>query len=116
MKKQSGEEVVSTIGVIEAKDVSSWEIAGAVARLLFGTVPLIVGWLFLRQRPFDLQDYMAVTLLGIYAFAVIVTFAIILLWGFKRLELETKFINWLGAATVGEVAGMLLFIVKKVFA
>lgn len=115
MQRQGGEQVVSAIGITEAKDVSNWEIAGAVILLLFGTVPLIVGWLFLRQRPFDLQDYMAVTLLGIYAFAVIVTFAIILLWGFKRLELEAKFVNWLGAATVGEVAGMLLFIVKKVF-
>lgn len=83
--------------------------------MLFGTLPLIVGWLFLRQRQFNLQEFVAVSIFGIYAFAVIVTFAIILLWGFKRLELSEAFVKWLGGATVAEVAGMVLCVVKYLF-
>ncbi len=114
-REEEEEEYKPYEAIRRAENVSGWEIAGAIALLLFGVVPLVVGWLFLRQGTIELQTYMAVTLLGIYAFAVIVTFATILLWGFRRLELPDKFVSWLGAATVGEVAGMVLFIVRKVF-
>jgi hypothetical protein len=115
MQKEGADSTSPRESVVRADNVSGWEIAGAIGLLLFGVVPLVMGWIFLLKRTFDLQEYMAVTLLGIYAFAVIVTFAIILLWGFRRLELPDKFVSWLGGATVGEVAGMVLFIVKKVF-
>jgi hypothetical protein len=65
---------------------------------------------------FQLDNFIALTFLGTYVFAVIETFAVILLWGLGRLSLPSTFVPWLGGATIGEIAGLLLLVVKKVFA
>lgn len=89
------------------------KLAVALALVLFGCLPLLGIWSMVRGRPLD--EIVALTLLGVFVFAVIETFAIIILQGMGHLDLPDKFLHWLGAATVGEVATMLLLIVKKLF-
>jgi hypothetical protein len=92
------------------------ERAGALALLAFGAVPIVIGWIMLWISPeITLERFIAFSVIGIFAFAVIETFSVILLWGLGRLELPASFVNWLGAATIGEVAGMLYIIIRAVF-
>ncbi len=87
--------------VKEAKVVSGIELSAAIALLLFGIIPFMLGFWFLRGRPFDLREFALVEVLGIFVFAVIETFAIIVLWGLGRLDLPEKFVHWLGLANGG---------------
>ncbi len=98
-----------------ARVVTGIETKLALGLIVFAAViPILaVAW---WGRPGTLADFLTLLFVGVYMFAVITTFAIILLWGLGRLDLPEKFMHWLGAATIGEVAGLLMFVVKKVFA
>lgn len=63
------------------------------------------------------QNKMINFLLVAYAFLLVATMAIILLQGFHAwgFALEAPFLKWLGAATIGEVAGLLVITYKSVF-
>lgn len=89
------------------------KLAVALVLVLFGCLPLLGLWSMVRGRPLD--EIVALTLLGTFVFAVIETFAVMILTGMGHLDLPDKFLHWLGAATVGEVATMLLLVVKKLF-
>ena len=99
----------------EVRKVSGIELSAGLGLLVFGVVPLGVIWSFLRGRTFQLPEFIALTLLGSYVFAVIETFAIIVLWGLGRLVLPKAFVHWLGGATVGEIAVLLSIVVKRLF-
>ena len=95
--------------------VTGIETKLALGLIVFAaTVPIVtIAW---WGRPVTLTDFLTLIFVGIYMFAVITTFAIILLVGLGRLDLPEKFMYWLGVATIGEDAGLLMFVIKKVFA
>ncbi len=63
----------------------------------------------------SMREKTARWLLALFAFAVICTYALIFLWGWKKISLPDAFVHWLGAATVGQTAGLLLIIVRNLF-
>ncbi len=112
----SSSEILPLIQPIKkAKEVSNIELGGALVLLVFGMVPMVMGWVFLRGHSPDLRDWIATEIVGVFVFAVIETFAIILLWGFKRLDFSEGFARWLGGATVGEVITVAAWIVEQIF-
>jgi hypothetical protein len=70
---------------------------------------------YVGGKPADLQGLVAIMILGIFSFAVMATFDVILFWGLGALSLPAAFVHWLGGATVGEIAGLLIIIVRRVF-
>ncbi len=112
-KKQ---ETLETIEFVDhAQVVTGWELGVGLALVLLGFLPLLGIWFFLKGLQFDLKNVIALTLLGTYVFAVIETFAIIILWGLGRLYLPKTFVPWLGGATIGEIVTLLLIVVKSFF-
>jgi hypothetical protein len=64
----------------------------------------------------DPKVYVALMLTSLFALATTTTLAIIFLWGAGILNFTEQFMNWLGGATVAEVAGILIIIVNFYFA
>lgn len=95
--------------------ISGPQVAVALFLVVVGVVPLFGILWFLRGLPFQLDTFVALTLLGTLVFAVIETFAIWILWGMKRLDLPPKSAHWLGIATVGEVGTLVAIIVERLF-
>jgi hypothetical protein len=96
--------------------VSGAEVWVALILVLIGVIPLFfLIWSLHNVTPFRADEFIILTLTGTFIFALFETFAIILLWGLGRLELPEKFVHWLGAATVGEIATFLTIVVKHVF-
>lgn len=91
--------------------VSSPELGAALFLIVAGVAPLAF---LLYSYHSQLAETITATIIGTYTFAVFETFAIFLLWGFRRLSMPDKFVHWLGAATVGEVAGLVALILKYV--
>lgn len=54
-------------------------------------------------------------LLPLFACTVVATFVLIFLKGSGHIILSDGFMQWLGGATISEVAGMLLIIVRKLW-
>jgi hypothetical protein len=66
----------------------------------------------------EVQGMMARWLVKTFVVVTFLTMAIIFLQGFNKFcsfELPVSVLNWLGAATVGEVAGLLYIIAKAIF-
>jgi hypothetical protein len=63
----------------------------------------------------DFKIYLALAILTLFAFSVVATFGVIVADGLGRLKLPPALLNWLGGATVGEIAGMLYIIIKSNF-
>jgi len=97
-----------------AREVSTVVDWAAIGLLIFAAVvPIAIAMWW--GRPSVFADLITMILLGLFVFAVIATFAIIVLWGLKRLDLTEKFMSWLGGATVGEIIGLLAYIVHRLF-
>lgn len=65
----------------------------------------------------EMQNLIGTCLVYVFIFLIITTVSIILfqgfqIWGFK---LDYRFLKWLGAVTVGAVAGLLVIIIKFSF-
>lgn len=101
--------------VEDARVVTGAELFVGLGLVIFGLLPLLGIWIVLQKIPFQLDNFIALALVGTYIFAVIETFAIIILWGLGRLYLPPKFVPWLGGATIGEIAVLLTIVVKKLF-
>lgn len=69
----------------------------------------------IQNKLSDPRAYVALALITLFSFAVVATFGIIIAQGLARLTLATSLLNWLGAATIGEIAGMLHIIIKAYF-
>ena len=86
----------------------------AIAMLMFAAlVPIAIAIYW--GHPGSIGDLATIVFLGLFVFAVIATFSIIVLWGLGRLALPDKFMSWLGAATIGEIAGLLAFVIHHLF-
>jgi len=66
-------------------------------------------------RPKDLRVLIALIVLGVFSFAVMATFDVVVFWGLGTLKLPEAFVHWLGVVTVGEIAGLLVIIVRRIF-
>jgi len=96
------------------REVSALYDWTAIGLLIFAAViPIAVAMWW--GRPATIADLATIIMLGLFIFAVISTFAIIVLWGLGRLSLTDKFMTWLGGATVGEIAGLVAFIIHFLF-
>ena len=91
------------------------KLRDALAILSFGLLPFVAGYSFLWRRTFNLQEVEAITLFATFWFAVIETFAIIVLSGMRKLYYEQGFLKWMAGITVGELAGLVYYIVKSTF-
>lgn len=115
MKREKREDPQAVIeAATSAREVTPFD-KGAIALLAFGMLPLVVGWIFLFRRDFDMGEFIGINVLTVFVFAVVETFSIFFLWGLGRLDLPAKLVHWLGGATVGEVAGMLILIINSIF-
>ena len=65
----------------------------------------------------EFQQQIITFLLWAYGFLLITTVSIIFLQGFRLwgFGLDSKFLLWLGAATVGEIGGLLALIFRSAF-
>lgn len=62
-----------------------------------------------------LREMLTIFLLALFGASTIATYVLIFFWGFKLIELPSPFVHWLGGATVGEISGLLVIIVKSIF-
>jgi hypothetical protein len=90
-----------------------------LALLLVGAVLFIltvgVAFFILRNHIRDPKVFIGMTLTSLFILATTTTLGIIILWGAGVLKYEASFMNWLGGATVAEVAGILTIIVNFYF-
>lgn len=102
--------------VTDARPITGSERLATLALLAFGTLPFFVGWSYIYgHKEMTFEQLITLNVLAAFFFTVIETFSLILLRGFGRISVPDKFMHWLGGATVGQVGGMLLWIVKKLF-
>lgn len=88
-------------------------LAMGIALIVLGMLPLLAIWILVRSMPFEIHNFIALTLVGTFLFVVVETFAVIILWGFRQIDLPQTFVRWLGGATIAEVAILLAIVVKK---
>jgi hypothetical protein len=90
-----------------------------LALMLVGAVLFIltagVSYFILRNHIRDPKVFIGMTLTSLFILATTTTLGIIILWGAGVLKYEASFMNWLGGATVAEVAGILTIIVNFYF-
>jgi uncharacterized membrane protein len=65
----------------------------------------------------EVQGMMAKWLVRTFVIVTFLTMAIFFLQGFDfcRFQLPESLLKWLGAATLGEIAGLLIIIIKAIF-
>jgi hypothetical protein len=118
LARRSGqiEQVPVLEAVKDARPMTGSERLATLALLAFGTLPFLASWTYIfLHNEIALDQLITLNVLAAFFFAIIETFSLILLRGFGRITLPDKFMHWLGVATVGQVAGMLVWIIKKVF-
>ena len=90
-----------------------------LALLLVGAVLFILtagcAFFIARNHISDPKVFIGITLTSLFVLATTTTLGIIILWGAKVLAFDASFMNWLGGATVAEVAGILTIIVNFYF-
>jgi hypothetical protein len=57
----------------------------------------------------------SIALLSIFGISVLLTYALIFLWGYGAIHLDKAFTHWLGAGTIGQTASMLFIMVRYLF-
>jgi hypothetical protein len=114
-EKKKEKEQAPLLEVVKSARVATGYEMGAGLGLLVLAVVIPILMALWWGRPSTFAELTSLVFLGIYIFAVIATFSIILLWGLGRLEIPDSFMKWLGGATIGEVAGLLLYVLKQVF-
>jgi hypothetical protein len=74
-------------------------------------VTLFVWWAN-HSPAMGLPDLVTLAILCLYTFLVISTISIIVQWGLGTLDLPERFMRWLGPATVGVIASLVLYVVN----
>jgi hypothetical protein len=62
-----------------------------------------------------LRLIVSIFLLCVFAISVMLTYALIFLWGYGTIHLDNAFAHWLGGASVGQTATLLVGIVRYLF-
>jgi len=90
-----------------------------LALILIGAVLFILtagcAFFIARNHISDPKVFIGITLTCLFILATTTTLGIIILWGARILAYDSSFMNWLGGATVAEVAGILTIIVNFYF-
>jgi len=110
--KEEGETLVPRDPIKGSRIVTPIELGAGLGLLAFAAVVPIAA-LQWWGRPATFEEFTKMVFLGIYMFAVFTTFAIIFLRGLGRLDIPDKFMNWLGAATIGELVGLLAYALRQ---
>jgi hypothetical protein len=103
------------LNLIKASRVVTGYELGAGLGLLAFAVAIPIAAILWWGRPGTFAEFTSIIFLGTYMFAVIATFAIIILWGLGRLDIPESFMKWLGGATIGEVVGLVVFVIKQIY-
>ena len=97
--------------------INPWHWVGYALVIAVLVILAANGFLFIFWNHItDPKVFIAITLVSLFVLATTTTLAIIFLWGAGILKFESGFINWLGGATVAEVAGILTIIINFYFA
>jgi|SRR5690349_17555502 hypothetical protein len=63
----------------------------------------------------SLRESITYVLLLVFVCAAAASYVLIFLWGAGKLKFPDSFAHWLGAATIGQTASLLVIIVKSLF-
>ena len=97
--------------------ISKWHWVGYALIIVVLLILAANGFLFIFWNHIsDPKVFIAITLMSLFVLATTTTLAIIFLWGAGVLTFDKDFMQWLGGATVAEVAGILIIIVNFYFA
>ena len=110
-RKQAPEHKDADEIIKRVRVVSPYELGAGLGLLAVAVLVPTLGMIW-WGKPTGFPEFTSMILLWIYMFAVIATFSIVILWGLGRLELPAKFMNWLGGATIGEIAGLVVMVVR----
>lgn len=102
------------IPIQSAFEMSPWERGTALSLLAFGAAPMVITWVRLFTMTFEMKTWVALTILGLYAFASIETISLILLKGFRRIDLSEAAMHWLGGMALAEIGPMAWYIIKHI--
>jgi hypothetical protein len=103
--------------IAKAKLMSGMELTTALSVIVFAlVVPFSFAgyFLFSAQHSPGVREFTIAMLLALFTFTVVATFGMIFLQGLGRLTLPDKLLHWLGAATLGQVSGLVYLVVKAV--
>ena len=112
--REQGDKVQPRTVIKASRVITGYELGAGLGLLGFAVLIPILAFLW-WGRPATFPEFASMIFLGIYMFAVIATFAIIILWGLGRLDIPDSFMKWLGMATIGEIAGLVGVVVKEIF-
>jgi len=107
----------SDIDRLEPLPIYSRELRGpergvAFAMMTIGCAELVAfGW-YIFSHQLEPKDAVVWVLLGLFSFAVTVTFALVFLWALRLLDMPKDFVKFLCVTTIAEVGTMLAVFVK----
>lgn len=101
------------IPIQSAFEMSPWERGTALTLMIFGAAPMVISWIRLFTVPFDSKVWVAMSIVGLYLFFSIETISLIILRGFRRVDLSDATMHWLGGMALAEVSPMAWYIIKK---
>jgi hypothetical protein len=102
------------IPIQSAFEMSPWERGTALGLLTFGAAPMVIAWIRLFTMQFDMTTWVDLSILGLFTFVSIETISLILLKGFRRIDLPDSTMHWLGGIALVEVGPMAWYIIKHI--
>jgi hypothetical protein len=113
-QKKAPEDRPQRIPIQSAFEMSPWERGTALGLLTFGAAPMVIAWIRLFTMPFDMTAWIELSVLGLFTFVSIETISLILLKGFRRIDLPDSTMHWLGGIALVEVGPMAWYIIKHI--
>jgi hypothetical protein len=113
-KKAPEEDRPQRIPIQSAFEMSPWERGTALGLLTFGAAPMVIAWIRLFTMQFDMTIWIELSILGLFTFVSIETISLILLKGFRRIDLPDSTMHWLGGMALVEVGPMAWYIIKHI--
>jgi hypothetical protein len=87
--KKAAEDKPKRIPMQSAFEMSPWERGAALGLLTFGAAPMVLAWIRLFTMDFDMATWVELRILGLFTFVSIETIWLILLRGFRRIDLPS---------------------------
>jgi hypothetical protein len=116
MAVKKTEEKPEQIKIQSAIEMTPWERGTALGLLAFGAAPMVIAWIRLfTLAPFEVKTWVDLSILGLFTFVSIETISLILLKGFRRIDLSDSTMHWLGGAALVEVGPMAWYLIKHIF-
>jgi len=115
MAEKKTEERPEQIRIQSAIEMTRWERGTALGLLAFGAAPMVLAWMRLFTQPFELKAWVDLSIPGLFTFISIETISLILLRGFRRIDLSDSTMHWLGGAALVEVGPMAWYLIQHIF-